>query len=368
MKFLKYAILFIFLLNVSGAIFAYTDGELLPSLLSYFSYLLLVIYYLFCEDKGPLNKWMIVIGILYYLIGSLQYTGEMSYLLTNAVKYFIMVICGYELIRRTSDDELYTFLLLGATTVLIHALFIPGGSALYGRFSGFYINPNGASFICGSGYALSYGIKNKKIRLIGQLIFTFMGLLTLSRTFIGTWLLLNFISLKINIKNIKIFFYGFGLVLLLLGMSELFKVKNARIDQLKRITNNEEVAVEELNEEGRGETWAKYYEDILESPIIGSGYYTAQGGTDRHGKGTHNTFLLVIAESGIIAVIVYIIFYLYLLTSSIRLFNYAPNLFMQLLVLILFLFVSHIYFTHHFILLISMWIQYNIKQKKLELA
>tara|TARA_R110000868_G_scaffold90110_1_gene250378 strand:+ start:14332 stop:15369 length:1038 start_codon:yes stop_codon:yes gene_type:complete len=344
------------------------DGELLPSLLSYFSYLLLVLYFLLCKDKGPLNKWMIVIGILYYLIGSLQYIGEFSYLLTNAAKYFIMVICGYELIRRTTETELFIFLLLGAITVLIHALFIPGGSALYGRFSGFYINPNGASFICGSGYALSYAIKNKRIRLIGQLVFTFMGLLTLSRTFIATWILLNLISLNINIRNIKIFFYGFGLVLLLLGMSELFKVKNARIDQLKRITNNEEVTTEELDEEGRGETWAKYYDDILENPILGSGYNTAQGGTDRHGKGTHNTFLLIIAEAGILAFLVYTIFYFYLLTSSIRLFNYAPNIFMQLVVLILFLLVSHIYFTHHFILLISMWIQKELKQKKIELA
>ncbi len=146
----------------------------------------------------------------------------------------------------------------------------------------------------------------------------------------------------------------------------MLPVKNVRINQLKRLTENERVEMKEINDDSRTDTWAKFYDDIMGNPFFGMGYYTFQGGTERRALGVHNTFLLIQGESGIIPTITFIIFYLYLFISSIRLFPVAPNLMMQVFVLILFLAVSHIYFTHHFILMISMWIQYQVKQKKLE--
>ncbi|WP_108424729.1 O-antigen ligase family protein [Flagellimonas amoyensis] len=361
---LRYIVLYLFVMNVSSGALVYLGGAI-GSITSYLSFILLLVYYFFV-NKGKANLWMIVLGILYFSISGLQYYEDTGYFLNVTIKYFIIILGGYEVVKRTSNREFLVVLLLGATTIFLHAAFLGGGSADYGRFSGFYINPNAAGFICISGYALAYSIENKRFRLLAQIIFTIMGLLTLSRTFIALWILLNLISLKINIKNIRIFLYGFGLLSLLLVFSEFLPVENPRIEQLKALTSsNEEVTVSELNEDSRTDTWSKYFNDIGEKPFFGSGFTSFTSKSFLSEKvGIHNTFLLVLGEAGFIPFIVIVIFYARMLVLSLRLFNHAPNLLMQSIGLFFFLMASHVFFTHAFILFISMWIQNQIEQKK----
>ena len=371
MTLLRYIILALFVMNISSAALVYLGGGL-GSAVSYLSFILLLGYYILVK-KGKTNTWMIVLGILYFTISgfniSLKFftgddVGEADYFFI-CIKYFIIVLGGYEIIRRTSNKEFFYFLLLGACTIFLHATVLGGGSAVYGRFSGFYLNPNAGGFICISGYAICYSIKNKKGRLIGQIIFTLMGLLTLSRTFIVLWVLLNVISLKIDIKNIRIFLYGFGLLSLMLILSELLPVKNPRIEQLKAITSNEEVSVSEINDDSRTDTWSLYFDRITAKPFFGNGFGTFTIKDEQRGiHGIHNTFLLVIGQAGLLPFIVIVIFYAQMLYWSIRLFNHHPNLALQAIGLFFFLMASHVYFTHAFILFISMWIQYQIEENK----
>lgn len=363
MKLFRYIILGLFVMNISSAALVYL-GEGIGSAVSYLSFLLLIPYYILVK-KGKPNMWMITLGILYFTISSFQYLGVTKDFLNIVIKYFILIIGGYEVIKRTSNLELFFFLLLGSLTVLLHATVLGGGSAVYGRFSGFYINPNAAGFICISGYALAYSIKNKKIKLLGQIIFTIMGLLTLSRTFIALWILINLISLKIDIKNVRFFLYGFGLLSLLLILSELLPVKNPRIEQIKSLSSNEQVDVNEINSDSRADTWSTYFDDIANSPLVGNGFRSfTKKDLQRNKVGIHNTFLLVLGEAGIIPFIIIVALYAYILFMSFRLFNSQPNLLMQATGLFFFLMASHVYFTHAFILFVSMWIQNQVEENK----
>ena len=363
MKIFRYVLLALFVMNISSATLLYLGGAL-GSILSYFSFILLLLYYILVK-KGKINIWMLSIGLLYFSISSFQYLELTEDFFYVSIKYAIIILGGYEIVKRTSNMELLIALLLGSVTILLHATVLGGGSAEYGRYSGFYINPNAAGFICTSGYTLAYSIKNKKFRLIAQVVFTIMGLLTLSRTFIVLWILINLISLKIDIKNARIFLYGFGLLSLLLLFSEILPVKNPRIEQLKALSSNEKVDVQEINDDSRTDTWSLYFNDIGERPFFGSGFLSFTVKDYQKGRyGIHNTFLLVLGEAGIFPFILIVALYIFILVYSFKLFNYHPNLFLQSIGLFFFLMASHVYFTHAFILFISMWIQYQVESKK----
>lgn len=359
MKILKHIILALIFFNLPSAAFKFISSGL-SSPLSYFTLFLLLIYY-FLVKKGKLNFWLILIGIGYYLISAFQYTGDLVYLLTHIIKFFIVVICGQELVKRTNVNEFFVYLLIGSLSVLVHALFFTGD---YGRFSGFYINPNIAGFICISGYGLTYGLKDGKLKLIGQFIFTLMGLLTFSRTFIALWLLINLLSVYLNVRNLRIFGLGFLILTTLFYIDEaVVKLENPRFKQLKAIVTNERVNRTQILEDARTETWAGFYRYISEKPFFGNGYGSFQGGGLKIG-GAHNTYLLVFGEAGILPFILFSAFFAYLFFQSISIFKRNPNLLLQTIALSVFLLANHNFFNFFYITLTAMWIHHQIEINK----
>ncbi|UOY06091.1 O-antigen ligase family protein [Muricauda sp. SCSIO 64092] len=359
MKFLKYLILVLVLLNVPAAILRYVSPTL-GTISSYSIFLLLIFYYLF-QERSSLNVSLIVLGFAYYLIASFSYIGETMILITDTIKYFVVVVCGYELLRTVSKRELFFLLLIGALTIVIEAVFFP---SKFGRYSGLYLNPNVAGFICISGYGLIYGLRSVSLKLIGQFVFSLMGLLTFSRTFIALWVTLNIISLWISVKNVRIFFLGFGILMTMVFIDEVVGLNNPRFQQIMAIVNNEQVSTAEINEGSRTDTWAKFYEDILEKPFFGSGYGTFQGRVGKHTTGVHNNYLLLLGEAGFIPFLLFLAYIFYHLFWSIRLFSKAPNLVMQYIALSVFLMANHNFFNFFYILFCAMWLQIQINKNK----
>ncbi|MBU2996742.1 O-antigen ligase family protein [Cellulophaga baltica] len=360
---LKYIILSIFILNAPGASLQFL-GSGIGSALSYLSFLLLIIFYVLNKPGRP-NAWMISIGLIYFLISGIQiYQGETSDFLTVCIKYFIVIICGSEVIKKTTANDLYVFLSIGALSILINAIFFGGG---YSRYSGLYLNPNAAGFICISCYTLSYAVKNKRLKNIGRIIAVVCGILTFSRTFIVILILVNLLSLINSIKNIKYFAIGFGILTLIIIFGDALNLDNPRFLVLKAAITGEQNSSRNYNidEDSRTETWAHFYDAVENRPFLGNGYGAFQKG-GVWTLGSHNTFLLIIGEAGIIAFLFIILFYINFLISGIRYFKIAPNILMQSIALILFLMAAHNYFILYYILFISMWIQYNIKQNKEE--
>ena len=360
MRILKYICFSLILLNLPSISLVVFGGGI-GSMMSYLTILFLTLYYFFGKKTQP-NWWLIIISILFFMIGGFQFIGLTSDFILDTIKYFIYLICAYEMVKNISAIEYNFFLLIGAITIILEAVLYTSD---YGRYSGFYIKPNEAGFICITGYATTYGLKNISTKLIGQFIFTLAGLLTFSRTFIVIWLLINVISLKISIKNIKVFGLGFLIIGTLFFIDEVVGLNNPRFEQLKSMVNNEGVDTEELSEDSREDTWAKFYDKILDSPFIGSGYGSFTG-KEGHEKGVHNSFLAVIGEAGIIPFVLFVIYIGYLIVMSIVYFNKKPNLIMQIIALSLFLMANHNFFTFYYVSFAAMWIQYQIEVAKNE--
>ncbi|WP_179319866.1 O-antigen ligase family protein [Winogradskyella helgolandensis] len=354
MKILRYITFGLVILNIpSTALSAY--GPTIGGLLSYITIGLLALYY-FLEKKTIPNWWLIIISILFFMIGALQYKGPTMLFIMEIIKYFIYLISAYELAKHINTSEYSFFLLIGSSTIILEALLF---TSKFGRYSGFYMAPNEAGFICIVGYATTYGLKNKKAKLLGQFIFTLAGLLTFSRTFIVIWLLINVISLKISFKNIRIFGLGFLIISSLFFIDSVVGLNNPRFEQMKSIISNDgSVSSEELNEDSRADTWAIFYDQILDSPLIGNGYGTFSG---KGGYiGVHNTYLAVLGEAGILPFILFVLYMGYLISMSIIYFNKKPNLIMQMIGLSLFLMANHNFFTFYYVSFAAIWIQYQL--------
>ncbi|MEO5789185.1 O-antigen ligase family protein [Gelidibacter sp.] len=357
MKIFRILLLSLIMWNLPSVVL-FTIGPTLGGLLSYATVVLLLIYYFF-EMKTTPNWWIIIIGLLYFTISSFQYYQETSRYVNEILRYFVFVIAGYELVKKVSKEQLFFFLLLGSLSIAFETIVFP---VRQGRYSGFYLNPNVAGFICVYGYALTYGLKNQSLKLFSQFTFTLMGLLTFSRTFIVIWVMLNLISLKISIKNIKILGVGFLIFSSLLLIDSLVGLQNPRFNQLIGILTNESVSSKEITNDSRTETWALFYDKIYESPIFGHGYGAFSGKTGS--LGVHNTYLMILGESGIIPFLLFLAYFIYLFYWSVRFFKESPYLIMQTIALALFLLANHNFFFFHYILFAAMWVQYQIVDQK----
>lgn len=354
MKILKYICLALVLLNLPSIALAAISATL-GSLLSYATIGCLAIYYFF-EEKSQPNWFLIIISLAFFILSSLTYDGPTFVFILDAIKYFIYLLGAYVLAKNTNVAEYNIFLLIGSITIALEAVLF---TSEFGRYSGFYIAPNEAGFMCITGYATTYGLKNTSMKLLGQFVCTLAGLLTFSRTFIVIWLLINVISLKISIKNIRIFGLGFLILSTMLVIDEVVGLNNPRFEQLKAAMNNEEVSSEEISEDSRADTWAKFYDKILDAPLIGNGYGTFSG-KEGNGLGVHNSYLMVLGEAGILPFFLFMAYIGYLIIMSINYFKTSPNLIMQVIALSLFLLANHNFFTFYYVSFAAIWIQYQI--------
>lgn len=358
-KVLKYIILILTILNVPSTFFFYVSPAI-STVLSYLIYALLMAYFIVAEKHRP-NLWMIAIGISYFAIGGLNFAGdkESDYFITFT-KYIIMIICGSALVKKVTKDDIFFLYFLGSISIIVHAVAFPDN---YGRYSGFYIDPNQAGFVCLMAYALTFRIKKFPVRTLLQVIITVAGVFTFSRTFILIWLLINLMSVKIEFKNIRIIGVGVGLIILIAAIGPLLKLNTDRLETFTAVVNQNEGALQKAGEASRSETWSYYYEPLKESPIFGNGYGSFMGGVFQT-FGVHNTYILVLGEAGIIAFFLLTSLYLYFLYMGVVMFKEEHHVLMQSIALFLFLLTFHNYFTTDHVLIATLWIANQISNYK----
>ncbi len=324
----------------------------------------ILIFYAILAKRVVFLKFFLILGLSYFIISGLQhYSGDESVYVSTFIKFFIIIIFGAEAARKTSITEVFYILLIGASSIIINAVLF-GDS--YGRYSGFYLDPNAAGFICITGFAITFGLKKRKLQLIGQFVFSLAGFLTFSRTFILLWIILILISLRLNPKNIKVLLVGALMITLLISFASIFKLNTVRFNQLKSIINNEQVSTSELNKGSRTTTWSYFYDYIYDKPMFGNGYGSFQGRGLRR-VGPHNSFLLVIGESGIFPFVVFLGLYAFIVYRGFLIFSDKPYLLMMGLGQFLFLLTSHNYFTASYLILTTIWIYLKTKETSKEI-
>lgn len=357
---LKHTILALTILNLPmfGLI---SFNPTMGSLASVLSFVSLFLYYFFVKKSKPLTA-LILLGILYYSISGFHFSGPIELFIKDAVRYFLFILSITEVAKHTTNAEACFYLLGGAISVIVNALVY---SDEYGRYAGFYINPNRAGLVCVLGFAFTYRLASKKFKLIAQFIFTLGGIATLSRYFLLLLVLINVLSLFANKKNVIGLIAGaVGLVVII--NTPAFELNKDRFDALESFFSEGEVKTTTITKESREETWALYTDPIMEGFLFGNGFGSMQGhGGDTVGikVGVHNTYLMVLGESGVIPFLLILIFYASLVVKSFRHFNTNPEYLYLSIIVSSFLMVSHNYFYNYVILFFTIWLYTRVGMK-----
>jgi len=364
MKYLKLIILLLIFWNLPS--FALVNvGSMVGTLLSYGTFLLIIVYFLL-NKKVKSTSPFIILGILYFLISVLVDAQDTGGFIVTFIKYFIFIILSIKLVKDTTNNDIYIVLLLGALSILFESIFIKD---IGGRFSGFYLNPNSAGVICILGYCLSFSINNKRLRIIGQILFSIAGFVTFSRTFLLLWGIINIISLLVSYKNIYKLLLGIILFSFFLSFGDKFDFNTRRLEAFSAILDGK--LNSELEEDSRTETWALYYDKIFESPFFGNGYLSFSGKTVGSGDtaivkmGVHNTPLMIIGEAGIFAFLCFIWIYGTLMVKGIKIFKDESIFFLMSFSLFMYMLTNHNYFDNYLILFVSLWLFVKIERKKI---
>jgi O-antigen ligase len=349
LKALKYCILFFLLCNIPSYLLAYFGGGL-GSLSSYTSSLLLITFYFLVKKKSSPLIPFFLLGIFYFLISSINYNqiDLNNYFIKEFIRVMIVIVCGAEVLHKSNSKDIYIIVLIGAISVIVNAFIFPLANAnfypTYGRYSGFYLNPNYAGSICLIGYALAYSFKGTW-KMIGLAIFTLAGILTFSRTFIIIWLVISTFAIINNKKNLLIPVIGILVLVFIFAVSDKLTLNTERFDALESIFSSSKTNTKVIKEDSRIDTWAIYYDSIFDRPFLGNGFESFQ--RKQPGlPGVHNSYLMVIGEAGILPFIILIGIYFFLLKRTIKYFKSYPEYFFLTCVLILSLLANHGYFNN----------------------
>tara|TARA_R110002012_G_scaffold81945_2_gene207406 strand:- start:90930 stop:92045 length:1116 start_codon:yes stop_codon:yes gene_type:complete len=362
MKLLKYIALILILLNVPSFSLQYL-GASLGSVTNLLLTVVVIIYFFIAKKSKPLWPF-IVLGLCFFTFSGLQYSGITAEFIKDAVRYFIFIICVNQITKETTDKELLVFLVIGALSIAVNALVFPD---LFGRYGGFYLNPNKAGFICLFGFALTYIIPNYKLKLLVQFVLILCGIFTLSRSFILFLVIINVLSVFANKKNIQTFAVGAVALVIIFAAAETLQLNKARFSALHSIFgNSEEVETQTITEGSRNETWSYFSDLITDNIITGAGYKSMRGESSLVAieYGVHNTFLMVLGEAGILAFLLIIIIYLAITIRSLRFFRTHQEYTYLAVAIIGYLMVAHNYFEKYDVLFVSIWL-YNKVQKEL---
>ncbi|MDU8886144.1 O-antigen ligase family protein [Yeosuana sp. MJ-SS3] len=319
-----------------------------------------ILGYFFLNKKEKFVFPFLVLGLSYYLISGVNFSGFLEDYINDIIKYLIFIILTGYLIKQTKQIEVCIILLIGALSILVNVIQFPNS---YGRYSGLYLNPNTAGVVCLLGFAYSYSIKSLKYRLLLQFLFTIAGIMTFSRSFILVLILVNLVSMISNKKNIIGLLIGAVALVIILGTTTL-QLNSKRFSALKSIFSDD-VDREAISENPRNETWALYTDVVLDKPIYGHGYKSMQGKeTDTVGikAGVHNTYLMVLGESGLIPFLLLTYIYVFIFIKSLKHFSAHPEYNYLSIILITYLLVSHNFFDNYLILFISIWLYIKVKE------
>lgn len=365
LNYTKYILLILILWNIPGFLYYYFSPSL-SSLASYFTSAMFLVYFILAPKTEKPAYPFILLGLLYFCFSSINYhyVDVDNYFIKEFLRLMIVVSFSASVVGQTTTKEIYIILLIGVTSIFINALFFPQMSENIGRAAGFYLNANMAGATCILGYGFSYGIKEKTLRVIGQMVFTLGGILTFSRTFIVIWLFLNLIAIYRSKKNMLAPVIGVVALLLIFTFAEELTLDKQRFSAFQSLLERgDNRSAQTLQEGSRDETWAQYYDLVMEKPWIGHGFMSFQRRVNNK-SGVHNTYLMLLGESGFIPFLLHLGIYISMLIWSLALFKSKPEYTNLTLAIMLYMMASHTYFVNFYLIFISMFIYVHLKKEK----
>lgn len=365
MRYLKLLILLLIFCNLPSYSLVHINPTV-SSMLSYGTFLSIIAYYSLGNKQMPVAHF-ILFGILFSFISLIAGAQLSETFLVTFIKYFLFIAMASTVLKDVKNIEIYGVLLIGSISIIYEAVFITG---IGGRYSGFYLNPNLAGFASILGYTFGLTIDRKEFKIPGQILFSIAGLVTFSRTFLLIWILINLLSVLISYKNIFRIIVCLVLFVFFLSLGNKLDLNTQRMQAFSSILGGK--VDQDLKEGSRTETWALYYEKILNNPLWGNGYHTFSGetgGTEAGGRfvikaGVHNTFLMIIGEAGIFLLLYFLLIYGYIFVNGVRFFKVNPSIFFLSFSLVSFMLTNHNYFDNYLVLFTSLWLYHETDNLK----
>ena len=334
------------------------SSETIGSYSSYLMFILIIGYFVLAPKVKP-NIAMIILGVTYYAISGLNYSGDFDYFFYKFLKFLIFIIGMSEIVVRVKPIYLFYILLIGALSIIVNALFFPH---MYGRYSGFYLNPNLAGLVALIGFCFCFKITRRVLRLTGFIIFIIAGLLTLSRYFILMWIVLSIITIIIDRKNAEAIGIGIGSGIVIITMASILQLNTERFNAIQNILGNQvEQGTRVLSKGSRVQTWSRYTDDILDNLIFGNGY-TSLSGESGVKAGVHNSIFLTLGESGIFPLIIMLSIFIRLLSRGIKFLKTDITVGLLSIVVSSYLFVSHNFYDNYLLLFFILWCAWRLNQ------
>jgi len=343
----SYTLIFLVLLNIPSIALEVISANI-GSKMSYFTFMLAG--YLIITNKlsfSGMLYYLVLIVSIYFIIGAFQYYGEFSEFVIIYIKFLLYSFGLSVAFNNINHNSIILFLLLGAFTIVLDSLFFRfndtqgiGYVSEYGRYSGFYLNPNTAAFVCLLGYSLAINKLNKF--KYSAILFTFIGFLTLSRTFMISWIIITIIFIIFNKKRINsLFITGITGIVILFSLSDVLKLDIERFEFLRGLFLGK-FDSQFFSDGSRQNQWSKFYNLIYDSPFIGNGFKSFYSSSvDINAQGVHNTFLLFFGESGFLPFVLLILLFILLFKKSFALIKYDFTLLALTIVLSIKFLVSH---------------------------
>ena len=359
-------VLSLIVLNIPSFLLRTTSVSI-SSPISYLLFILLFILILLNKISYTNNvKLLFVMSLLYFIIGLFNYSGLLSIYLINFTKYFIFLFGLYIAVRHLNYRLLLFLLFIGGFMILLDSLYFRFNDIYkyrhlheYGRYAGLYLNPNIAGFVTIIGYCISL-TQLKKTKLFFLLYFTLLGLMTLSKTFIISWLFINFIYFLFNRRHSIYILLILFFIPILFSFANILNLDFFRINLLVDLYANGYNNYDILLIDSRTDTWALYYSKIFDAPLLGNGYSSFQGNSLESSAGVHNSFLLIFGESGIFPFILLLILFASLFYRTYNIFKKDITPFLLTFILLIQFLVSHNFFTSGLLILLLLFIIHKI--------
>ncbi len=351
-KIISVIILVLVLVNIPSILLE-TQSVSISSPASYIMFFLLgILLFLHKNNRYPKElKFIAVFTSIYFFVGGIQSSEPPEEIIILYIKFLLFLFGLYICLKYSNIKSIILILMAGGITIILDSLFFrfndfigDGYISEYGRYAGFYLNANLAAFVCILGYILVLA-RSTKLKPLLLLTFTLLGFLTLSRTFIFTWILINLIY---GIYNKKHFLYAPLVAILmsfLVSFSSILKLDGNRFNFLDNLLTEGVINNNVLNHDTRQDQWAKYYGFIFDAPFLGNGYNSFKTGRlVNEEQGVHNSFLMLIGEAGFIPFILCIILFIFLLIKSFKIIKKDILPFLLTSIILIQFLVSHNFF------------------------
>ncbi len=300
--------------------------------------------------------WLYIFFLFFYVIYSSMLSMFISPIdIYNNIQYYVniliillLVVVIYTYLINKSKEQLQSFVFVFLTLLTIGNIITiiqyiyqlnwisDARYIIIVRAYGLYLNPNIAGYISITSiifafYLLLFSQFNKLFVLIYLLVAVTSGVLTFSKTFFlnAFFIILVYLFYRkkyIKTFNVSIFMRSVKYILLLI-LSLFFnysfttddfrdKEQLARLESVFFFMNDSEV-----DYSGRSELAEFGLAKVKENPIIGTGYgsFTVLKESNKlfdftsTDFGVHNTFIRIWGEGGIVSILFYLFFWLYLL-------------------------------------------------------